>query len=889
MNAHDVDQFISYIADDIVFDSVPMPPPLNGKEAVAGLVKSIFEGFPDFHIKLDSVMSSGNMVVSEYTITGTHQGIWAGIPPTGKSVRVKVLDVMEYEDGKEKSLVEYFDSTTLMTQLGVMPTSAPDPALLVPSFALPAAEPTGLSPLDANAEAYSRLNSLDLANYAKMFHPDAQIGFPGFDSPVDTATYIALYENGYIQMSSDFHVGMTDALDMGNGWVLSQAIVTGVNDGPNSLLGFPATGKAFQVRVASLHRFDEDGLITNINAYPDFMTLLAQLGLLQPPAPTQEEQNKGLLRDIYYGEIWSKGNLDKADEILAPDYVFNGPSIGEFKGPAAFKQLVTAYRAAFPDMNWTVHDQVAVGDMVTSRVTGAGTNEGEFMGVPATGKKMVATGISTVRIIDGKIQESWTYIDMLGVAQQLGILPTDRENYGWSEPSTVTGDPGTPEANKAVAIRYTEEFWNQKKISGIDETHSLDSVADNPPIPGGPFKLDIYKQIAMQYITAFPDFKVNIDDIYAVDDKVVSRFTDTATHKGELMGIPATGRPVVMRGVIIYRFADGKIVESWWAWDALGLMKQLTAKEPEGYDNAFSISLSPGLNMISLPLKPLTPYTARSYAKELGSTVVIRYNEASGRFEGFTSSAPGDGFAIEGGKGYIVNVPKGGTVTFKGAAWTNEPPVEAAPSAQGDDAWAFMLSGLLLDGESMSVADGNYTMTVKNLDTGVIASEMVDTQYGYFSAAWADLNRKAVVKAGDRLEIAVMDSNGKLVSGPFVHEITSDGIRNALIDIRMKLGDIIPNESKLFQNYPNPFNPETWIPFQLKDAEDVIIKIYSNSGKLIRTLDLGHRDAGVYVSKQKAAYWDGEDESGEKVASGVYFYSIHTSRYTSTGKMIIMK
>ena len=108
----------------------------------------------------------------------------------------------------------------------------------------------------------------------------------------------------------------------------------------------------------------------------------------------------------------------------------------------------------------------------------------------------------------------------------------------------------------------------------------------------------------------------------------------------------------------------------------------------ELYDNVFFMSLSPGLNMISLPLEPIAPYTARSLAEEIGATVVIRYDPTLGRFEGFTPAASGDGFVLEGGKGYIVNVPAGGTVAFTGAAWTNEPPVAAAPPAQASTAWA---------------------------------------------------------------------------------------------------------------------------------------------------------------------------------------------------------
>jgi len=96
--------------------------------------------------------------------------------------------------------------------------------------------------------------------------------------------------------------------------------------------------------------------------------------------------------------------------------------------------------------------------------------------------------------------------------------------------------------------------------------------------------------------------------------------------------------------------------------------------------------------------------------------------------------------------------------------------------------------------------------------------------------------------------------------------------------------------SHLLQNYPNPFNPETWIPFRLKDADSVSIKLYDATGGLVRTLNLGHKDAGVYVSRSAAAYWDGRDSFGEQVASGVYFYTLQAGKFrATTRKMVILK
>jgi hypothetical protein len=100
---------------------------------------------------------------------------------------------------------------------------------------------------------------------------------------------------------------------------------------------------------------------------------------------------------------------------------------------------------------------------------------------------------------------------------------------------------------------------------------------------------------------------------------------------------------------------------------------------------------------------------------------------------------------------------------------------------------------------------------------------------------------------------------------------------------------LIPKASILEQNYPNPFNPETWIPFQLSQASEVIIKIYEVSGKLVRTLEIGHKNAGIYRSKGRAAYWDGKDDAGEKVASGVYFYHLQAGSFHATRKLIVLK
>lgn len=100
---------------------------------------------------------------------------------------------------------------------------------------------------------------------------------------------------------------------------------------------------------------------------------------------------------------------------------------------------------------------------------------------------------------------------------------------------------------------------------------------------------------------------------------------------------------------------------------------------------------------------------------------------------------------------------------------------------------------------------------------------------------------------------------------------------------------LTPVASQLEQNYPNPFNPETWIPYQLSEASPVVIQIYDAKGTLVRELDLGVREAGYYHSQGRAAYWDGRNMFGERVASGAYFYRLQTADDSATRKMIILK
>ncbi len=98
-----------------------------------------------------------------------------------------------------------------------------------------------------------------------------------------------------------------------------------------------------------------------------------------------------------------------------------------------------------------------------------------------------------------------------------------------------------------------------------------------------------------------------------------------------------------------------------------------------------------------------------------------------------------------------------------------------------------------------------------------------------------------------------------------------------------------PDKTRLLPNFPNPFNPETWVPYHLAESANVTLHIHSVNGALVRTLRLGHQPAGVYQRRSRAAYWDGKNEVGEPVASGIYFYTLTAGDFTTTRKMLIRK
>ena len=202
-------------------------------------------------------------------------------------------------------------------------------------------------------------------------------------------------------------------------------------------------------------------------------------------------------------------------------------------------------------------------------------------------------------------------------------------------------------------------------------------------------------------------------------------------------------------------------------------------------------------------------------------------------------------------------------------------------------------------------ADVNRDGSVNILDLIVIASELGNTGANLV----VDVNQDGVVSILDLILAAGMFEGAAAAPSaqPQVPEtLTAVEVQGWLTDARslevkdatMKRGFVVleqllmsltPRETELVANYPNPFNPETWIPYRLAEDAFVTLTIYDGSGRVVRTLDVGHRIASAYENRSKAIYWDGRNGLSERVASGIYFYTLTAGDYSATRKMVILQ
>jgi hypothetical protein len=207
-----------------------------------------------------------------------------------------------------------------------------------------------------------------------------------------------------------------------------------------------------------------------------------------------------------------------------------------------------------------------------------------------------------------------------------------------------------------------------------------------------------------------------------------------------------------------------------------------------------------------------------------------------------------------------------------------------------------------------SCDDGRLELSIDLDDVSDVCSADIVMTYDPRTLTVADVSKTSSISEwlfaegaeSGQLRIALAGASQPAADGSLVtvsfDAVSADAIKQLdITEFKLNGGRLraaienLPKAFALLQNYPNPFNPETWIPYRLSEPADVSITIYNVNGQMVRRLDLGSKMPGHYADKPKAAYWDGRNEWGERVSSGIYFYQLKAGRDASVGKMILVK
>ena len=306
-----------------------------------------------------------------------------------------------------------------------------------------------------------------------------------------------------------------------------------------------------------------------------------------------------------------------------------------------------------------------------------------------------------------------------------------------------------------------------------------------------------------------------------------------------------------------------------------------------GTGGVSTISLNAGNNLVGVPLDSAQISMISDVLGALVSAVVVS-NEAGDGFQTITQAGdPGDG-PLMGGEGYIVVAAAAASIPVIGSPWQNMDGASTAPPvASGANVKTPVLHvrGQLVDEAGMMTLDG-LTVSVRNVTNGNVLGSSVATDE--YSMTFVKLNSSAA-KVGDILEIKADSGNPLLGIRPVQHVVTAEDVLNGSISLPDLVTYEIPAQSELLANYPNPFNPETWIPFRLAEDASVSLDIYGASGALVRNIDLGFTPAAVYEGRSDAIYWDGRNNFGEQVSSGLYFYHLRAGEFSATRRMVVVK
>jgi hypothetical protein len=308
-------------------------------------------------------------------------------------------------------------------------------------------------------------------------------------------------------------------------------------------------------------------------------------------------------------------------------------------------------------------------------------------------------------------------------------------------------------------------------------------------------------------------------------------------------------------------------------------------------------------NTISVPLDKDDITSAEALQNAIPNCNAVAYWDCSLQgYIQYDQDFPPSNFTVKAGSAYYVNVTADSTWCSVYASQQASPSKELLSKRGQLSNQIFGISPHMVygvvetsKGTIPKASELTITASIKDRPSDILTYDipqnpgtLVKIDYKEESGIWlVQVAGFGKWSPGETLRIDFHDKNSGQSGSPEV--ILSDEPVQNLSGKMLRLSVPVPEQSALLQNYPNPFNPETWIPYKLANSGDVTIKIYNVQGQLVRTLNLGRREAGFYVSKENAAYWNGRNDSGEQIASGIYFYQIKAGTFDATKRLVILK
>ena len=341
--------------------------------------------------------------------------------------------------------------------------------------------------------------------------------------------------------------------------------------------------------------------------------------------------------------------------------------------------------------------------------------------------------------------------------------------------------------------------------------------------------------------------------------------------------------------------------------DDLGIIAVMTAAvsvqlsgDALGTNGSSSITLYPGMNLVGVPLNDsrITRVSDLLGLEGMKDNITLAIVSDNGEFKLTESVGDSGDIAVPGGQSFILVAQRAAPVEITGAGWSNSDTAVAPSMALTgievtDTTPVLAVTGSIgspVGGASLPrPSDSGFRVTVKNLSTGKMDTAMTDDDGASYRFTFVDTETGRAAQVGDILELSAHSADPLIGVHPVRHTVTDEDVKRSHIQLAELVAYEIPAKTALLLNYPNPFNPETWIPYRLAKDAFVTVTIYDPRGRVVRQLNVGHQLAAVYESRSEAIYWDGRTEFGERVASGIYFYTLTAGDYSATRKMVILK